>query len=428
VLLFLGTAPAIWAQCEQPAGFIVTFRAGISRAQRAASVAQAGAVLRFNYGIINAAAVRVPNLNALAALGRDVSVVSITPDHRIHAIQNEANAKPPNTGGGGGGGSTGQFVPEGVKRVGQATTGSDGAGIGVAVVDTGIHLTHADLVPNLSSLKFDSFGGDCNDQNGHGTHVAGTVAAADNTIDVVGVAPRAKLYCGRALDASGSGEDSNVIAVLDWILNNHTTATPPIRVVNMSLGRAKSTNVGDDQPMHDAVAALKNVGLVVVVAAGNSPTAEVKNMVPSGFPEVIAVGSTTATTGTNSCRFLASSIAKDTSSYFTTDGAFVAGVGVSISAPGEDAENVSRGCLISSDGILSTRIGGGTTRMSGTSMASPHVAGIVARLLQKGFASDTDSSRSWLRSNADGVGTAPLDSPTSSYGFDGEREGVAKAP
>src|SRR5262249_8449545 len=100
------------------------------------------------------------------------------------------------------------------------------------------------------------------------------------------------------------------------------------------------------------------------------------------------------------------------------------------SAPGEDKEDISRGCFISSTGILSTKLGGGTTRMSGTSMASPHVAGVAARLVQ-GSVVGPEAVRHALR-NASQVaktaGAVPLDSPTSSYTFDGEREGIAKAP
>ena len=99
---------------------------------------------------------------------------------------------------------------------------------------------------------------------------------------------------------------------------------------------------------------------------------------------------------------------------------------MAVSAPGEDKEDVSRGCFISSVGILSTHLGGGTTRMSGTSMASPHVAGIVARYYQAGFTAI--DIRGLLPSDVDRAGTAPLDSPTSSYSFDGEREGIAQAP
>ena len=158
-------------------------------------------------------------------------------------------------------------------------------------------------------------------------------------------------------------------------------------------------------------------------------------MVPASYPEVVAVASTTAIAGSNACRWLSGVIAADTASFFTTDGKGLGWDGttgpwlggVTISAPGEDSESVSRGCLISSTGILSTKLGGGTTRMSGTSMASPHVAGIVARMVQGGL-TGTEAIRHALRNTAQAGGSAPLNSPTTIYTDDTDREGVAKAP
>jgi subtilisin len=310
-------------------------------------------------------------------------------------------------------------VPAGVARVGVPTSTSNGDGVGVAIVDTGIDLVHADLGSPVDA--FSAFGGSCADDEGHGTHVAGTVAARDNSIDVIGVAPSAQLFCVKVLDSSGSGTDSTVMAGLDWVLANHALVLPNIKVINMSLGRPGS--VDDNSSFHDLIKALEAAGVAVVVAAGNDASMEISQSIPAAYPEVIAVASATASAGSNQCRWLASPISADTASFFTTDGANVV-----VSAPGEDAENVSRSCLISSTGILSTRRGGGTTRMSGTSMATPHVAGVVARHYQANPGYTVLDVRQILRIDAARQGVAPFDSPTSSYSFDGVREGIVQAP
>jgi subtilisin family serine protease len=296
---------------------------------------------------------------------------------------------------------------------------SGAAAAGVAILDTGIDLTHADLA--VEPDRFDAYGGTCQDGNGHGTHVAGIVAAKSNTIDVVGVAPNAKLFCARVLDNSGSGGDSDVLAGLDWVFNLNSSALR-IRVVNMSLGRDGAVN--DNPALHAAVQKLDTQGVAIVVAAGNDPAKDITQQIPAAYGEVQAIASTTAKAGTSSCRSHPLPVGADTASYFTTDG-----MGVAISAPGEDQEDIAKSCFLSSVGILSLKRGGGTTRMSGTSMAAPHVSGIVAVILAANPSLSGSASILQAILNAAVLkGEAPKHSPASSYTFDGVQEGIAQLP
>lgn len=360
-------------------------------------------------------------------LANDPNVESITADHAVYAI-----AKP---GTGGGTTTTAEVVPAGVVRIGAYNSGRTGMGVGVAVLDTGLDFNHADLKPNLALQSFNAFDPNLagQDDHGHGTHVGGTIAAVDNEIDVVGVAPQAKLYAVKVLNAQGSGADSAIIAGLDWVVVNANSVTPKIRVVNMSLGRdAYGPEV--DGPLKEAIGRVTAANIAVVVAAGNDPTLEARDQVPAGFPKVIATASTTAKDGTNKSKRISMIIHGDTASYFTSDGALATDAngmaGVTISAPGAEQENIDAAGFIQSVGILSLKVGGGTARMSGTSMASPHVAGVAALLWEKNAATGItpEQIRSVLRKSALNAGTAPLPSPTRSYTYDGEREGIVDVP
>ncbi len=420
--LLIGLGPTVgWAQ--QGADVIIMFSEGVSHPDREASVRRAGAILRYNYVAVGAAAAHVPSAAAMQLLQQEPDVVAIIPDRPVQAhVRPDANPSITAT-------VTPQVVPAGVQRIGAIGLGFTGEGVGVAIIDTGIDFNHADLQP-VGAACFSAFGS-CQDDNGHGTHVAGIVAARDNSQDVVGVAPDATLYAVKVLDKTGSGTDSTVMAGLDWIAQHASSVSPPIRVVNMSLGRQGTLN--DNPALHTMVKALHDSpnNIAVVVSAGNDSSLEVSQQVPATYPEVMAIASSTALDGSNAgCKFFTSTIKKDTASYFTTDGAYdtSTGIGVTISAPGEDREDVRRSCFATSVGILSTKLGGGTTRMSGTSMAAPHVSGVTALMFQKNAGLTPEDVRGQSRNTADRLGVAPLNSPTSGYTFDGEREGIVFAP
>jgi subtilisin len=336
----------------------------------------------------------------LKALQDDPRVVAMSLDKLV-----SLDGKPA----GGGGRPKQQVVPAGVFRVGGAgVTGYTGAGVGVAVVDSGLDFNHADLPINKSEgASFTAYPGTtAQDDHGHGTHVGGIIAALNNSIDVVGVAPGATLYAVRVFTQEGTGYDSQIIAGLDWVANANSMnppVYPPIRVINMSFG-GDATDPEGDLALHTAVQNVVAQGITAVASAGNDNNQDVSQHVPAGFPEVVAVASTTAKDGAASKTY--GYVKADTASWWTTDG-----VGVATSAPGEEQEDI-KGVNVASVGILSTKLGGGTTRMSGTSMSAPHMAGVVALLYQQNPSLLPANAKAIIESKGDRIGTAPLDSMT----------------
>jgi subtilisin family serine protease len=217
------------------------------------------------------------------------------------------------------------------------------------IIDTGIQTSHPQFGGRASAV-YDAFGGNGQDCNGHGTHVAGTVGSS-----TYGVAKAAKLRAVRVLNCSGSGTWSGIIAGMDWVRVNHIKPA----VANMSLGGGFSSSV------NTAVNNLSNAGVFVAVAAGNS-NADACNTSPAGASAVTTVASSTSS---------------DAKSSFSNWGSCV-----ELYAPGSS--------------ITSTWLNSGTNTISGTSMASPHVAGVAA--LYKATFGDASSStiRTWLINNS----------------------------
>jgi subtilisin family serine protease len=226
-----------------------------------------------------------------------------------------------------------------------------GSGVRVYVIDTGIRTTHSQFGGRASNV-FDAFGGSGADCNGHGTHVSGTVGGS-----TYGVAKSALLRGVRVLDCNGSGSTSGVIAGVNWVTQNHINPA----VANMSLGGGASS------ALDTAVNNLSNSGVPVAVAAGNS-NANACNSSPSRAANAITTGSTTST---------------DARSSFSNFGTCL-----DIFAPGSSILSA----WFSSDTATAT--------LSGTSMASPHVAGVAALYKQANPSASATTVRNAIVNNA----------------------------
>ncbi|MFA6317534.1 MAG: S8 family peptidase [Elusimicrobiota bacterium] len=232
--------------------------------------------------------------------------------------------------------------PWGIGRVNAAGAWArtQGAGVRVAVIDTGIDYTHPDLKGNVyggANVVNASKPKDYMDDQGHGTHVSGTIAALKDGKGVVGVAPKAKLFGVKVLDADGSGDYSTIIAGIEWAVKNK------IQVANMSLGAEEGMDA-----LHEAVKAALNAGMLIVAAAGNNGGAV---CYPAAYPEVVAVSASNAA---------------DKITSFSSRGAEIDFI-----APGAD--------------IKSSVPGGGYDSHDGTSMASPHMAGLATLAAGLGY-------------------------------------------
>ena len=299
------------------------------------------------------------SVNQLAALRSDPRVRTIVVDGVVQA--------------------SAQTLPTGINRIeadisSTQSGNSSGAvsGPAVAVIDTGIDIDHPDL--NVAGGRNCSTGRSFDDGNGHGTHVAGTIGAKDNTTGAVGVAPGVPLYAVRVLNKSGSGSFSSIICGVDWVTAN--AASKNIKVANMSLGGSGSQGSCTDGGLRQAICESTAAGVTYVVAAGNA-NADFATQVPATYPEVLTVTAMADFNGqpgggaAATCRTDVDDTAADFSNYATT----TEDIDHSIAGPGV--------C------IYSTWKGNGYNTISGTSMASPHVAGAAALCLSSGTCSGT---------------------------------------
>lgn len=265
-----------------------------------------------------------------------------------------------------------ETIPVGVNQV-KAPDGwgaSQGLAIKVFILDTGIDSNHPDLVANLKAgQSFVTTESSTEDYNGHGTHCAGTVAAAQNGFGVVGVAPYAYLHPVKVLNAGGSGSWSWLIAGIDWVMQKKG-----IRIISMSLGGSAPSAVKTicDSAYDD--------GILLIAAAGNSGPAGNTVGDPARYDSVVAVSAI------DSSNLIAAFSSR--------------GPQVEIAAPGVN--------------VLSTTRGGGYGWMSGTSMACPHVAGAAAMAWGSHRTANNEQIRKLLQLTAFNLGAPGRDEL---YGF-----------
>ncbi|MEE6449188.1 S8 family peptidase [Gottfriedia acidiceleris] len=246
-------------------------------------------------------------------------------------------------------------VPPGVRLIEAKSIwdkGCQGEDVVVAVIDTGCQTDHPELQERIiGGYNFtEDYGGDPNvflDNNGHGTHVCGTIAASENGEGVVGVAPKAKLLVLKVLTGAGEGSIESIVQAIDYATNWKGSNGETVRVISMSLGGPE-----DDSSLHAAIQRAVEQNIAVVCAAGNEGDGDGSTneySYPGAYDEVIEVGSV--------------SLQKRLSNFSNTNNE------IDLVAPGEK--------------ILSTYPTNQYAVLSGTSMATPHVSGAIALLIQQ---------------------------------------------
>jgi len=350
IYLFAGFAfgvlilPAIAGAQGAPRKIVVFQGNFVSETAQNALLKNAGATIIKSLRLINGLAVYLPSQAERALSGRgevsridDDLIINATGQFVPVPVGVSGRPKPPAPS------QPAQELPWGIDRIeadiAQNTT--KGLAVRVAILDTGIDLNHLDLQNNIkgnvNTINPRKSG---DDDNGHGTHVAGTVAAVDNTIGVIGVGPEVYLYAVKVLDKNGSGWLSDLIEGLDWCINNK------MQIINMSLGASS-----DNQSFHDAITKTYQAGITQVAAAGNNGLTGGSVDYPGRYPETIAVS--------------AVGQSADGTLYFAPFSSY--GPEVDLAAPGVSINSCWK------DGYYKT--------LNGTSMATPHVTGTAALVL-----------------------------------------------
>lgn len=345
--LILGSASHVVAAPparEEKAHVLVSFKEKPGPAEQAL-IRNAGGKVKRNYHIVPTIAASIPK-GKLDSLRRNPKVTSVEEDITVQTIEDT--------------------LPWGIDRIDAEIVHSQnkGRGVRVAVLDTGIDLDHPDLRV-AGSVSFDSAYGTTtgDDDHGHGTMVAGVIAALDNGTGVVGVAPEVELFSVKVLNRNGWGLCSDILSGIEWAVDNN------MHVINMSFGSFL------DLPwaIRTALDRAYEAGIVLVAGAGNMGDQGII-FSPARYEPVIAVGATDQ---------------KDVRAGFSCTGSTL-----ELMAPGV--------------GIQSTSRGGGYGSGSGTSFSTPHVVGVVALLIASGVSTGFEV-RQVLRGTAQDLGSSGWD-------------------
>jgi subtilisin family serine protease len=353
--------PATAAAAGSP--YVVVYKSAVSNADGQTSTLQSKVgftpAFRYSSALKGFAATLSPG--QLNAVSSDPAVAFVEPDITFTAAAVQPLA-------------AGETEPVGIRRIGAATPTQveSASGANVAVLDTGIDLANSDLNA-VSGINCVRSGAPAQDDSGHGTSVAGTIAAKDQGTGVVGVAPGTKLYAVKVLSKSGSGTLSQILCGINWVTTNAKALN--IKVANMSLTGPghNDNNCGNTNKdaEHQAICKSIAAGVTYTAAAGNN-SANLAGYIPAAYPEVLAVTAMTDTDGIPGGTGPASCISGQADDSFGTYSNYATATDQAhtIAAPGT--------C------ILSDGVGGGTTTYYGTSQAAPHVAGTVALCLNDG--------------------------------------------
>jgi subtilisin len=355
------------AAVPDKAGYIVVYDAGVNADAATDALERAqGFQAKFRYGTALKGFAAHLNAAQAAGISRNPTVKFIGNDGTVEAV-GMVPIKP------------GETNPPGIRRIGAATNTQvhqPASGFKVAVIDTGSG-PHTDIARTTKGRNCTGGPHTANDDNGHGTHVAGTIAAKNNGAGVVGVTPNTKIVSVKVLHANGSGTFAEVICGIDWVAANGPGTRKNIRVANMSLsgGGTDDGNCGNTNAdaMHQAICGAVARGVTFVVAASNSAV-NFANSVPAAYDEVLTVTAMTDTDGVPGGTGPAPACFPG-----NTDDSYATFSNFAVTASDQTHTIAAPGVC-----VLSTWLNNGYNTISGTSMASPHVAGTVALCIGNG--------------------------------------------